>query len=111
MYLSLIRIYPSQGNEHSIIDVLGSLKGPVAAIADCMACTITLETDETGAVCYSEQWRTREALDQHLRSTLFSRVLEAMEWSCKPPDVAFYSLRGIGGLELVEQARTILQGS
>ena len=31
------------------------------------------------------QWRSREALEQHLRPVLFSRVLEAMECSRPSP--------------------------
>jgi quinol monooxygenase YgiN len=105
MYLSLIRIYPSPGNEHTVIDVLDSLRGPITAKVDCLICTVMVETDGTGAICYSEQWRTREAQEQHLRSALFGRVLEAMEWSCRPPKVEFYEVNAVGGLERVEQVR------
>lgn len=105
MYFSMIKIYPPPGNEHRVIDVLDSLKGPISAVADCLACSITVETDGTGAVCYSDQWRTREALDKHLRSALFSRLLEAMECSHQSPDIAFYDVTEVGGLKLVEQAR------
>jgi quinol monooxygenase YgiN len=102
----MIKIYPNPGSEQTVIDVLDSLKGPFAANVDCLSCTITVETDGTGAVCYSEHWKTRAAFDRHLRSALFGRVLEAMELSSRSPDVAFYDVTEIGGLKLVEQART-----
>jgi len=41
-----------------------------------------------------------------LNSNLYSRVLEAMECSCKPPDVEFYEVINVGGLELVNLARS-----
>lgn len=109
MYLVMIKIYPDPEHEHAVIDVLDSLKGQIAANADCLICIISVETDGTGAVCYVEKWRSREALDRHLRSTLFRRVLTAMEFSVRPPDVGFYQVTETGGLGLVEDARSAQQ--
>ncbi|OKY74643.1 MAG: hypothetical protein BM485_12415 [Desulfobulbaceae bacterium DB1] len=106
MYLSIIKIYPSAEMEHVIIDVLESLKGPSTANVDCLDCTITVGTDnERRVICYTEQWRSREALDRRLGSASYSRVLEAIESSQLPPVVLFYEMNVIGGLELVERAR------
>ena len=107
MYLALIKIYPPLEMEAVIIDVLESLKGPNAANADCLDCTLTVGTDDDSRViCYTEQWRNREALDRHLRSPSYSRVLEAMESSQLPPVVLFYETNDVGGLELIELARS-----
>jgi quinol monooxygenase YgiN len=105
MYLSMITIYPAPEHEHAVVDVLDSLKGPITANVDCLVCAISVETDGSGAVCYHEKWQSREALRQHLRSDLFGRVLAAMEFSRRPPDVEFYNATEAGGLDLVEQAR------
>ena len=102
MFLSLIKIYPSSGREHNVIEVLDSMKGPVAALADCLDCSVAVEWGEGGAVCYMELWRTREAFDRQLRSALFCRVLEAMELSRKPPLIDFFEVTSIGGIELME---------
>lgn len=109
MYISVIKIYPPPGCEKAVIDILDTLKGPVDANTDSLGCTVALEGDEGSegkAVCYTERWRTREALDGHLRSPLYGRLLEAMECSCKAPEVEFYEATDVGGLELVEKART-----
>ena len=71
---------------------------PALPRLDCVACN-----DRISA---AERWRTREALDGHLRSPLYGRLLEAMECSCKAPEVEFYEATDVGGLELVEKART-----
>jgi len=105
MLLSVVKIYPPPGAEHTILEVLESMKGQIAVLNDCLGCSITIEVGEGGAICYTEQWRTREALDRHLRSPLFGRVLEAMECSSTTPDVEFYEVTEVGGLELVEKAR------
>lgn len=106
MLFSVIKIYPLPGREHSIIEVLDSIKGPITALSDCLGCRVLVETGEDDAICYIEQWRTREALDRHLRSTLYGRVLEAMECSRLPPEVEFFDAVSIGGLELMKAARS-----
>lgn len=106
MIFALIKIYPLPGREHSIIEVLDSMKGPVTALADCLGCQVLVETGEGGAVCYIEQWRTRQGLDRHLRSTLYGRVLEVMERSRLPPEIDFFDAVNIGGLELMKAVRS-----
>ena len=106
MYLALIKIYPSPEMEPVIIDVLESLQGPNTANVDCLDCTITVGIDdESRVICYTERWRTRKALDRHLRSPAYGRILEAMESSQLPPVVLFYETNDVGGLELIELAR------
>lgn len=106
MLLSIVKIYPPAGVEQSILEVLESMKGPVATLTDCIGCSVMVETGDGGAICYTEQWATREALDRHLRSPLYGRVLETMECSRVPPEVDFYEVIEVGGLELVERVRT-----
>ena len=81
------------------------MKGPMATLADCLDCSVSMEWGEGNAICYMEWWRTREGLDRHLSSHLFCRVLEAMELSRKSPVVNFYEMNGIGGLNLMENLR------
>ena len=107
MYLSIIKIYPSPGSEHIVVDVLESMKGQIAAITDCYGCSVSVESGEGGTICYTERWRDREALDRHLRSALYGRVLAAMELSHTPPVIEFFEATKAGGLDLVELARTL----
>ena len=106
MLLSIIRLYPAPENEHAVIDVLNSLKGPISALTDCVDCLILSEANEHASVCYLEMWKTREALNEHLQSTLYGRVLEAVELSKSNPIVEFYEVERIGGLEYIEFVRT-----
>ena len=107
MILSIIRIYPQDGLEQSTLELLDSLKGPLAAAADCLGCSVAVETGEAPSICYFEQWRSRESLERHMRSPLYGRLLEALECSRIPPDVRFYEADGVGGLDLVEKARLL----
>lgn len=105
MLLSLVTIHPLPGDESKVIDVLDSMQRLIATSLDCQGCLITTEAGTGKSICYMERWRTREALDRHLRSTLYCRVLEAMELSRIPPTVEFFEITGIGGLDLIERVR------
>ena len=105
MIISTRNPYPTMGSERMLIDVLDSMKRQVASNSDCLECAVMTETGEDGMICYLEQWRNRMALDQHLRSPLYGRVLEAMEFSHSPPAIEFMEATGIGGLDLVARAR------
>lgn len=106
MYLSIVKIDALPGQEHTVMDVLESMKGPTSTLAGCLGCSLTIEVGAASTICYQEQWRDREVLDRHLRSALYSRVLAAMELSRTPPVVEFFEVTKTGGLDFVEKART-----
>lgn len=106
MFLSIVKIDALPGQEHIIMDVLESMKGPTSTLAGCLGCSLTIEVGADSTICYQEQWQDRETLDRHLRSPLYSRVLAAMELSRTPPVVEFLEVTKAGGLEVVEIART-----
>ncbi len=54
---------------------------------------------------HAEQWETEEALNDHIRSDLYPRVLAAIELSRRQPEVKFCSGSESTGLELIETAR------
>jgi len=90
-----------------MIEMLNSIKGPIAALADLSDCLVLAETGDDAEICYLELWHTREGMDHHLNSPLYRRVLEAMELSRVPPIVEFYEVNKIGGMELIEAVRNL----
>ena len=105
MILCAVRIYPRPGIAPAVLEALESLRGPIANSVGCLGCSIAVETGEGGAICYQERWHTGEALDRHLRSALYGRILEVIECSSLPPEIEFYEVAAVGGLERVERAR------
>jgi len=105
MFLSLITIHPLPGDEARVIEVLDSIRCLVATNADCSCCLFAAGAEAGSSICYLERWHNRAALDRHLRSPLYCRVLEAMELSRLPPTVEFYQLTPIGGLDVIENIR------
>lgn len=107
MLLTIVKIYPKAEYKDIVVDVFNSLKGPLESVTECLECSVTVAADGDAEVCYLEKWQTREAMEQHLRSSRFSRVLEAMEYSSQPPELTFFNLTRVGGLDIVEQIRKV----
>jgi hypothetical protein len=55
---------------------------------------------------YVEQWGSEEALDEHIRSDLYRRVLAAMELSKQSPEIKFHYVTETKGFEMVESLRS-----
>ncbi len=103
--LSLVKIVPTPENRKQVLDILFSMKGPIQAIHGCLACNICMEEGEEGIIMFLEHWLTWDDFIRHIRSDLYSRMLEAMELSRKEPEVSFFEVTAMKGMELIEAVR------
>ena len=53
-----------------------------------------------------ERWESQSALEAHLRSEAYRRVLGAVELSGSAPEVSFDYVSATDGIELIERSRT-----
>lgn len=105
MILSFITIYPRPEEDSKVIDLLDSMYGLTATNPGCDGCHVLIERGTQSAICYLERWRSLEFFEEHLRSPGYSRILEAMELSQRPPEIEFVQGDIFGGLEVIEQVR------
>lgn len=110
MFLSLMKIVPEPGKQQEVVNILLSIKGPTIAAVGCLDCSICTEHDDEHAVVYLERWRTREEMLVHIRSSLYPRILKALELSERQPEIYFYDIAGCAGFDLIEQERAALVG-
>ncbi len=103
--MALVKIMPTPENRKEVLDILVSIKGPTQAIPGCLTCSICEEEGDDGIIVFFEHWRTWEDFIRHIRSDLYARMLEAMELSCKEPEVSFFEVSAMKGMELIEAVR------
>ena len=103
--LSIVKIMPPLEKRKEILDIFLSIKGPVQTMHGCLAFTICEEEGEETIVFLIEQWQTWEDFISHIRSDLYARVLAAMELSRKKPEVSFFEVSSMKGMELIEAVR------
>jgi quinol monooxygenase YgiN len=77
----------------------------VRAQPGCAACDIYDEQGPEAAIVFVERWESDAALDAHLRSEAYRRVLAAIELSGGRPEIRFEHVSVSEGIELIERSR------
>lgn len=105
MVMGTVRIVPAPERREEVLEVLQSVQGPVRAQPGCSSCDIYEEKGGERAIVLIERWASEEALESHLRSEAYRRILVAMEISGGRPEVRFERVSNTEGLELIERLR------
>ncbi len=102
---SIIRFFPAPKHRAEVIELLRSVQDLARPTPGFVGCWISEEDTLHNHVRYAEQWESEESLHAHIRSSLYQRVLAAMELSRQEPEVRFYYCSETKGLDLIETAR------
>ena len=105
MIVGTLRVIPAPDRRAEILEVFRAVQGPVRAQPGCLACHIYEEQGSEPAIVLVERWETQPALEAHLRSEAYRRVLGAVELSGSPPEVSFDYVSATDGIELIERSR------
>lgn len=106
MFLSLVKISPASGRENEVLEILLSVRGPTLAVSGCLECSIYQEHDDEQGIVYLEKWQSAEEMFRHIGSDLYVRVLKAIEFSDREPEIWFHEIAATRGMELIESVRT-----
>ena len=107
MVVGTLRIPLTLDRRNEVLEVLRSIQGRVLAQPGCAACHIYEEQVPEGAVVLVERWETEEALEEHIRSDTYLRILGAIELSGGPPEVRFERVTATEGMDLIERLRSL----
>jgi quinol monooxygenase YgiN len=100
-----LRIQPAPHRHAEVLEIFQAIQGPVLAQPGCVACHIYEEPGPARAIVLVERWESQGALEAHLRSETYRRILGAIELSGGPPEVCFDSVSATDGMDLIERAR------
>jgi quinol monooxygenase YgiN len=105
MVVGMLRIPLAPDRHSEVIEVLKSVQGPVLFLPGCREYHIYQEQGEDPAVVLVERWTSRAALETHIRSDSYRRILCAIELAGGPPEVSFDVVSATEGMELIERLR------
>jgi len=100
-----LRIVPLPDRRGEVLEILRSVQGPVLAEPGCTGCHIYEEPGSDEAIVLVERWASEAALEEHIRSEAYRRILGAIELSSAPPVVRFDHVSVTEGMERIERAR------
>jgi len=103
--LSKVRLFPAPEKRRQILAALRSVQGPTQAEPSCAASQVYEEDGPEAAILYVEEWESESEFRDHVRSELYRRILAAIDLSQSAPEVCFYNVSTVQGLELVQEMR------
>jgi quinol monooxygenase YgiN len=103
--ISKLRLFPSAEQRQQVLATLRSVQGPTQVKPHCLASQVYEESSQMESVLYLEEWASEPEFREHVRSELYRRILAAIDLSSTPPELCFYQISAVQGLDLVEQIR------
>ena len=105
MLISTLRFVPSAKRHSEVLEILRSVVGPVESQPGCLSCHIYEEDGPDQATVLCGHWKSSAALQEHILSDLYLRVLAACELSSQPPEFCFHHVSKTQGMDLVQKLR------
>ena len=105
MVISTLRLFPLREERRQLLAILRSVQGPIQAQPHCQSCRIYEEDGFEDAVLYVERWDSESEFERHVSSELYMRILAAVEFSHKPPEIVFDYVSATRAMDLIESLR------
>ena len=109
MIVGTLRILPLPKRRGDVLDALRSIQEPALAQPGCAACHVYEEQGPERAIVLVQRWDSEAAIEAHIRSSMYDRVLGALELSDSPPEICFDRVVASEGIEFIERVRLPLR--
>jgi quinol monooxygenase YgiN len=86
-----------------ILKTIHAMIGPTNAQPGCLHCELFGSTQNDDQLILLEKWESQENLEKHIQSDEFRKVMAAMDSACEPPEISFYEIGSLGGMDLVKK--------
>jgi quinol monooxygenase YgiN len=88
-----------------VLQTVKAILGPIRRERGCISCNCYVDVEDESLFFFEEEWKTREDLDNHLRSDLFGVLNGAMRLLRVQPDIKFNTITSTAGLDAIKTAR------
>jgi quinol monooxygenase YgiN len=100
---ALYRLTQGPERHTSLIEALRAATPGAGLEPGCRSSRILLDVDDPGGVVLLEEWDTKAALERHMRTPGFRRLLAVLELSSERPEVTYVEAGRARGLDWIEQ--------
>ena len=102
---SSIRLKVPLAKQNEVIDILHSISEQIKSEPDCIYAYLYRGVNDAEMIMFEELWKNQKALNSHIRSRLYQRILVAIEMSKKEPDIRFDKIIESRGFETLIHIR------
>ena len=102
---STIRMLIPLDKQSEALEILGGVSEQVRFEPHCLSSRLYRGVNEERAIMLEEFWEYGRDMLKHLKSDVYQRILFVVEMAEEPPDIRFDTIKGSGGVEVIEYAR------
>ena len=88
-----------------IMQTLLSMIEPTENERGCLSCHVFRDIEDQNVFSFVEEWKTRQDLDDHIKSDRFSVLLGTKSLLCEPQQIEIHTVSQSEGMETVHAAR------
>jgi quinol monooxygenase YgiN len=88
-----------------IIELFSSYVGPISFQPGCISIQLYSQYISPDDFILIEKWKSQSALQRHIQSDDFQKILGIIDLGNEPPDIQFHSVSSVEGFELVKKLR------
>jgi quinol monooxygenase YgiN len=105
MIIEQMTMTVASGKKQELGSALASMVGPTEVQPGCLCCRLFRSWPGHDVFRIESHWANKEDLVRYLQSSNYKKLLLLMELSTAPPELEFYTVLEVRGLDLVEAAR------
>ena len=103
MVITILQLKAAPEKRLNIIKTIHAMIGPTKAQSGCLHCELFSSTQNDDKLILLEKWESQGTLNQHIKSEEFRKVLAAMDTAYEQPELNFYEIDSLAGMDLVEK--------
>ncbi len=109
MILASTELVPRSDSREALLEVLRFVQERVQGKAGCLQSQVFEAADGSHVILYLECWDSARALHAHIQSSLYLRLLHAMDLAAEKPRISFHAIAQTESMELIEALRAALR--
>ena len=88
-----------------VLQTVKAILGPIRREHGCISCNCYVDVEDERIFFFEEEWKTREDLENHLRSDHFGVLNGAMSLLRVEPEIRFNTIAFTAGPEAIKAAQ------
>jgi len=109
MVRASIKMMISSSKRNEMLEILSPIAERARFEPGCISCRLYQGAEVKNLILLEEFWRDEEALERHLQSEDYRKVLLVVEMAVEPPEIRFDAIAQSTGFETIEKARRFPQ--
>ena len=106
MFIMTLRFTVPPEKAVEVVKIVKSMAGPMSVEAACNHFNLYRNLSNDDVLMLMVEWTSQEAIERHIQSDDFRKILEVMELSSQAPEICFDNVADRAGFDLVERLRS-----